>query len=351
MSSSIFGALARRISAIDMDELFSYQTKKEVRMLDRRLGYLCWTVRLLVWGYIIGFVFVANEGYTQQEVSHGHVITQVEGATFSMGRAGARSWDAVDASRPSLESGALFLATQVLHTQHQEMSNCTSPAKKCSIDADCESRPPLSTGRCSAGMCWEMQWCPAQSETQSDTTEIHTLEGADSFTVWFKASIQFTSLDSHRIFSTMSQHEPVRYVPPTSRAATAAAVRVALALQLQQVEARGAAGAAADKALTLAELTRATTLPAIDPAPGSSSAAPPAPPGASLATEPNQFAVRDLLELAGTTYDMVKQTGCVLSVSLEHNCYVDDPNDCVPKVHRHAVRGAVLAVGGSPDRI
>ena len=90
MSSSIFGALARRISAIDMDELFSYQTKKEVRMLDRRLGYLCWTVRLLVWGYIIGFVFVANEGYTQQEVSHGHVITQVEGATFSMGRAGAR---------------------------------------------------------------------------------------------------------------------------------------------------------------------------------------------------------------------------------------------------------------------
>ena len=145
--SALFAGLARRLSAIDLDELFSYQTKKEVRMLDRRLGYLCWGIRLLVWGYIIGFVFVANEGYTQQEVSHGHVLTQVEGSTFSMSKGVARSWDAIDASRPSLENGALFLATQVLHTQHQTMDNCTTPSKKCSLDADCDNTPPLSSGK------------------------------------------------------------------------------------------------------------------------------------------------------------------------------------------------------------
>ena len=49
--------------------------------------------------------------------------------------------------------------------------------------------------------------------------------------------------------------------------------------------------------------------------------------------QPNQFAVRDLLELAGTTYEMVKQTGCILSIALEWNCYVDDVADCVPTVH------------------
>ena len=116
MSGGFVGATLRRLSAIDLDELFSYNTKKEVRMLDRRLGYLCWSVRLLVWGYIVGYVFIANEGYTQQETAHGHVLTSVEGSTFSMTRTGARAWDAVDASRPSLENGALFIATQVLHT-------------------------------------------------------------------------------------------------------------------------------------------------------------------------------------------------------------------------------------------
>ena len=234
MSGGFVGATLRRISAIDMDELFSYNTKKEVRMLDRRLGYLCWSVRLLVWGYIVGYVFIANEGYTQQEMAHGHVLTQVEGSTFSMTRAGARSWDAVDASRPSLENGALFVATQVLHTQHQVMGNCTSPSKKCSLDADCDKRPPLAEGICSAGMCYEMQWCPAQSETQSDMTDTHTLEGADGFTIWFKAAIQFTSLDTQRIFSTMAAHFPVRYVAPAAKAATAAARR-----SMRQVEATG----------------------------------------------------------------------------------------------------------------
>jgi hypothetical protein len=29
----------------------------------------------------------------------------------------------------------------------------------------------------------------------------------------------------------------------------------------------------------------------------------------------------------------VKQTGCILSISLEWNCYVDDVADCVPTVH------------------
>jgi hypothetical protein len=324
MSGGFVGATLRRLSAIDMDELFSYNTKKEVRMLDRRLGYLCWSVRLLVWGYIVGYVFIANEGYTQQEMAHGHVLTSVEGSTFSMTRSGARSWDAVDASRPSLENGALFVATQVLHTQHQIMGNCTSPTKKCSLDADCEKRPPLAEGICSAGMCWEMQWCPAQSETGSDLTDIHSLEGSDGFTIWFKAAIQFTSLDAQRIFSTMAEHFPVRYAAPASKAATAAAMR-----SMRQVEATGdgRGGQAGGKSNV-----RLIDTPTAQQA-GEGVAMPDSHDHTAHPDQPNQFAVRDLLELAGTTYEMVKQTGCILSISLEWNCYVDDVADCVPTVH------------------
>ena len=291
MSGGFVGATLRRLSAIDMDELFSYNTKKEVRMLDRRLGYLCWSVRLLVWGYIVGYVFIANEGYTQQEMAHGHVLTSVEGSTFSMTRSGARSWDAVDASRPSLENGALFVATQVLHTQHQIMGNCTSPTKKCSLDADCEKRPPLAEGICSAGMCWEMQWCPAQSETGSDLTDIHSLEGSDGFTIWFKAAIQFTSLDAQRIFSTMAEHFPVRYAAPASKAATAAAMR-----SMRQVEATGdgRGGQAGGKSNV-----RLIDTPTAQQA-GEGVAMPDSHDHTAHPDQPNQFAVRDLLELYPT---------------------------------------------------
>ena len=210
--SALLASLTRALGLhnLDADEIFSYQTTKVVSMLDHRLGLLCWSIRLLVVGYIVGFVFVANEGYTEREVASGHVLAQVDGATFSMSRGAARAWDHLDAVRPPLEGGAVFVGTQALVSPRQRMGNCTTPAKKCAQDADCERRPPLAAGKCFSGMCVEMQWCPAQAEGSSDATEVHSLEGADAFAIWLRASIQFTTLDAHRIFSTISAQRPRR---------------------------------------------------------------------------------------------------------------------------------------------
>lgn len=271
----MLSSFTRRLSTIDLDEVFCYHTVKEVRMLDRRLGLLCWVIRLVIAGYIIGYVFIANEGYTQQEVATGHVIPQVSGMAFSMSHGIARPWDVVDAVKPSLESGASFLVTHALHTPHQRMGNCSSPSKKCATDSDCLKRPPLSNGHCDAGMCLEMQWCPAQSESASDKTHVHPIEGADTLRVWLKASIMFPSLDAHRIFSTIDDEQPRPYLEEK-------------------------AGGKRD--------------------------------GQGAEEKPTEFTLGQLLSLAGTSYEMVARTGCVLSIVLRWNCYVDDARDCTPAV-------------------
>merc|ERR1711998_648881 len=86
--------------------------------------------------------------------------------------------------------------------------------KQCSVNSDCASNPPISTGFCSQGFCQEMQWCPAHSE-QASTTVLHSLETAGDFTIWLKAAIAFPSLDAQRIFSTLDTVNPTPYNPST----------------------------------------------------------------------------------------------------------------------------------------
>ena len=83
------------------------------------------------------------------------------------------------------------------------MGNCSSPTKQCSSNSECSAEPPLSTGSCNGNFCIEMQWCPAYSDQSVDTTQLHTLEGADRLSIWIKAAIMFPSLDASRVFSTV----------------------------------------------------------------------------------------------------------------------------------------------------
>ncbi len=276
--SGMLNSISRRLQTVDLDEVFCYHTVKEVRMLDRRLGYLCWTIRILIASYVIGYVFIAQEGYSQQELAVGHVVPEISGTAYSISRGAARPWDEVDMVKPALENGALFIATHALYTPHQRMGNCTSPSKKCAVNSDCAKNPPLSDAHCDAGMCLEMQWCPAQSETASDRTYVHPIEGAEGTRIWLKASIMFPSLDAHRIFSTIDTEKPTRYDPD---------------------EAHVDGGK-------------------VDHGDGN--------------TPPDEFTLAELLGLAGTSYEVVRRTGCVLSVVAHWNCYVDDARGCRPEV-------------------
>ena len=122
-------------------------------MLDRRLGMLCWLIRIIVVAYVALYVFIVCEGYTSTEKGVGWTISQVNGTTFSYSNGQPRPWDAVDAVQPALEDGAAFIATEVYYTPQQQIGNCSSWSKPCTTGADCPSAPPLSTGTCSNNYC------------------------------------------------------------------------------------------------------------------------------------------------------------------------------------------------------
>ena len=130
-------SIYRQLTALDLDEIFSYQTTKEVRMLDRRLGMVNWTIRAVVLVYVIGYVFILREGYTETEKSVGHAISDVNGTTYSTMNGVARPWDSVDAVQPFLENSAAFITTRVYTTPGQTIQDTGNPDRHCSSNNDC----------------------------------------------------------------------------------------------------------------------------------------------------------------------------------------------------------------------
>ena len=202
---SVFTSIYRQITALDLDEIFSYQTTKEVRMLDRRLGMVNWLIRTVVLVWVIGYVFWIKEGYTEVEKSVGHSITDVNGTTYSTTDDRVQPWDSIDAVQPALENGAAFIATTVFVTKEQTVRDGPNPAHRCTTDANCptEANNPLLHGRCSNNFCQEKAWNPAFSESDRQQTSVFELQTADRLGVWIRSSIQFPSLDPTRVFSTI----------------------------------------------------------------------------------------------------------------------------------------------------
>ena len=207
---SFFASIYRQISALDLDEIFSYQTTKEVRMLDVRLGIVCWVIRIIVLIYVVGYVFLLNQGYTESEKSVGHMLSSVNGSTYSTDSGVIRPWDAIDAVQPAMENGAAFVATTIYVTAGQAIGNFSNPELPCTTSSDCLYSPPLSYGVCYSNQCAQYGWQPPFSDTDSHT-QMNELVGADTFGIWMTGSIQFPALDSARIFSTMDAAAPTPY--------------------------------------------------------------------------------------------------------------------------------------------
>jgi len=285
---SFFTAAYRRLSALDLDEIFSYQTTKEVRMIDFRLGMVCNCIRLIVLVYVVGYVFIYKQGYTEEEKSVGHALVDVNGSTYSMLGDKATPWDAIDAVVPALEDGAAFIATTIAVTAGQTIQNATDLNLPCSVataKAECPAMPPLDYGICGGTHCKNWAWSPSYSETDTANTTVNELVHADRFGVWLRASIQFPSLDAGRIFSTMDVGAPTPY------------------------NGGGAPGAAQ----TASSATSATI-------------------GSGGTPAPDYYTVGELLSLAGTSYETVKRTGCTLSVNFLWKCFVDSTAACYPSI-------------------
>ena len=280
--------------ALDLDEIFSYQTTKEVRMIDFRLGAVCNCIRLIVLGYVIGYVFIYKEGYTVAEKSVGWTVVDVSGSTYSKTSTGYQPWDAVDAVTPALEDGAAFVATKIAVTPGQTIQDKPDKNQPCSDASTCPRQPPDNVGICASNQfCQVNGWHPVYSP-QDSSTQVYELQDSGSFALWMRSAIQFPELDSGRIFSTMSAIQPTPYnggVAPTGGI------------------------------LPGSQITQQTPNSATIGKGGTGELMP-----------PDHFTVNELLTLAGTSYESVREAGCTLSVSFLWNCKVDQTKLCAPQV-------------------
>merc|ERR1711871_674038 len=198
---------AAKFEMPSLDQIFSYETNKVVKILDRRLGALYYAIMLLIVFYIVVGVMILGGGYLAREKARGSVSTVVTGKTYAKVPE-FRLFDGTDAIDPPLEPGAVFIPTRIVLTPKQEQAVCKT-TKKCKEKTDCKTFGGKE-GRCEGGVCSELSWCPDEDGKAGETTKIFVLEPGD-FGVWFKALIQFTTLDRKRVFSTMLDKNPTVY--------------------------------------------------------------------------------------------------------------------------------------------
>lgn len=197
--------------------LVAYDTAKEVKVLDRRLGMVHYIGKLGVFLYILIYVFMVRQEYYDAEKTNGLVVTKIAAPSDKAPDAKAKlPWDISDFSSNPGEQGAVFLPTRILTTRGQVQDGyCKSPAHPCKSDADCNvGSNPLQKAECSSGMCMRRQWCPAQDSKDSKTAEQYLDSG--NYDIWFQTDLHFHRFELD--VSTTEEQESIRW--PASRANT-----------------------------------------------------------------------------------------------------------------------------------
>jgi hypothetical protein len=172
----------------DRDDVFAYETVKWVRVLDRRLGLVYYTMLIIIVVYIVLYVCIIEKQYLDFEKSSGWIIVQVlNQQTSDTGQI----WDTYDRITNPGEQGAVFIPTKILITKGQTQDGfCESPAHNCTINADCDiDNELLQKSQCQNLHCMRRQWCPAE-DRDKPTTETQYLEFG-GVELWFSTYVHY----------------------------------------------------------------------------------------------------------------------------------------------------------------
>jgi len=173
----------------DADDVFSYDTVKEVRLLDRRLGYVYYLFGTAVFMYIVIVVFIIKKQYLETEKSMGQILTKV---MRPMHTTTGLPWDIFDSVTNPGENGAVFVPTRIVVTkgQTQEEPYCPSPVHPCDTAADCDIGSEFAQkSECFENKCMRRQWCPAE-DPEMETSVTHYLNTSTT-ELWFETYVHF----------------------------------------------------------------------------------------------------------------------------------------------------------------
>lgn len=197
----------------DADLVLAYDTVKEVRVLDRRLGFVYVVVQVAIVFYIVFVVFIIKKQYLDNEKTSGWLICKVQHPQMSQL---GLPWDVYDRVTNPGEVSAVFIPTRVLVTKGQTQdSPCESPIHNCTSAKDCSAGgADISAGCAPSGRCLRRQWCPAE-DPAAHTTETHYLF-IDEVEIWLQTFVHYIDFDLD--VSTTDEKESIPY--PDKRANT-----------------------------------------------------------------------------------------------------------------------------------
>lgn len=180
----------------DLDEVFCYDTNKEVRVLDRRLGLIYYCTLGMVLAYVVIYCQIVMEQYLEEEKSNGFMLSKVINPSFANITEGTGiPFDVFESITNPGESGALFIPTRVIATRGQKQSGfCPNKAYKCESAADCTDEFMSTPPECNGGRCVRRGWCPPE-ELGGPNTEMFKID-AESYKVWFQGKVMFHQLDA-----------------------------------------------------------------------------------------------------------------------------------------------------------
>jgi hypothetical protein len=176
-----------------------YYSSKNVRILDRRLGYIYYGTLTVILLYLIVVVFLINKSYLDIEKVEGFTYTELLGTAYSTG-SNPYVWDVAEENPWGHETSAVFIPSKVVVTKAQYQGVCADPYLYCESDADCATNDlpnVIETETCSksaAGTygCEAWRWCPPES----NSSEIYYLENAAHQIVWARFKVEFQRLAS-----------------------------------------------------------------------------------------------------------------------------------------------------------
>ena len=128
--------------SIDWDIVCAYRTMRMVKIQDRYLGFLYYTIIILVACYVSVFALWISGKHQIESSGVGSVVTKFTGKAFANGMA----YDWVDLRFPETEPAGVFIMTKLVTQKEQKVGKCVD------FDQPCPCREKGSASTVSARM-------------------------------------------------------------------------------------------------------------------------------------------------------------------------------------------------------
>lgn len=119
------------------DTFFVYNTKKDLRVLDRRLGFTYLFLAFIILLYILIYVAFIRKLFLEKEKAYGETFLSIHGQAHSYLDGKLHIWDRAELLPNFVENSALFLPTRIHITRNQKKGLCATQNLPCLKDTDC----------------------------------------------------------------------------------------------------------------------------------------------------------------------------------------------------------------------